>query len=405
MTETKTYLDLEIFENGRVAIYRRTAGQKPTYQVRIRVPGVAGYVIKSAGTSNRDEAYRFAMTFFDDLRLKIRAGEDIKSKPASWVIDTYVKLREQQPRYASTKVQIGKHLRLFVGKSAIERLDSRTIADYFADRATHKRYGKSISLNTLNAEAGEISRFLRWCREMKYIREVPTFTKPRRKDNPRPSFSEKDWNKLTRHARKWIADAKHSAVLRDRVMLWNFVLVLANTGIRVGEARSLRWSNIRRIDSEVADKPNVIFAVKGKTGAREVVARTSDVWTYLVRIADLRRLELNNLPPPDSLVFCHRKGEPIGSFKKGFGSLLRSAGVEKNRDGSQHTLYSLRHTYATFRLYEGVNHYTLARNMGTSVAMIEKFYGHTSNVVQALELTKSRTKKRQSSALDFMEEK
>ena len=107
MTETKTYLALEIFENGRVAIYRRTAGQKPTYQVRIRVPGVAGYVIKSAGTSNRDEAYRFAMTFFDDLRLKIRAGEDIKSKPASWVIDTYVKLREQQPRYASTKVQIG----------------------------------------------------------------------------------------------------------------------------------------------------------------------------------------------------------------------------------------------------------------------------------------------------------
>ncbi len=39
--------------------------------------------------------------------------------------------------------------------------------------------------------------------------------------------------------------------------------------------------------------------------------------------------------------------------------------------------YSLRHTYATFALLYGrVSVYTLAVNMGTSVDMIEKHYGH-----------------------------
>ena len=32
-----------------------------------------------------------------------------------------------------------------------------------------------------------------------------------------------------------------------------------------------------------------------------------------------------------------------------------------------------------FRLHEGVNQYALARNMGTSVQMLETFNGHTTN--------------------------
>jgi hypothetical protein len=37
--------------------------------------------------------------------------------------------------------------------------------------------------------------------------------------------------------------------------------------------------------------------------------------------------------------------------------------------------YSLRHTYATMRLAEGVSVFQLAANMGTSVEMLEEFYG------------------------------
>jgi integrase len=37
--------------------------------------------------------------------------------------------------------------------------------------------------------------------------------------------------------------------------------------------------------------------------------------------------------------------------------------------------YSLRHTYATMRIAEGVNIFQLAANMGTSVEMIDDFHG------------------------------
>jgi len=40
-------------------------------------------------------------------------------------------------------------------------------------------------------------------------------------------------------------------------------------------------------------------------------------------------------------------------------------------------------------LTDGVNHYVLAKNMGTSVKMLEQFYGHTSNRAMAVELMKT----------------
>ncbi len=38
---------------------------------------------------------------------------------------------------------------------------------------------------------------------------------------------------------------------------------------------------------------------------------------------------------------------PIGSFKKGFETVLKEAGIELDRYGEKRTIYSLRHTYAT----------------------------------------------------------
>ena len=44
--------------------------------------------------------------------------------------------------------------------------------------------------------------------------------------------------------------------------------------------------------------------------------------------------------------------------------------------GEKRTPYSIRHTYATLRLESGVNIHLLAQQMGTSVAIIERHYGH-----------------------------
>ena len=47
------------------------------------------------------------------------------------------------------------------------------------------------------------------------------------------------------------------------------------------------------------------------------------------------------------------------------------------RTGQNRTLYSLRHTYATFALLnDGMDIHALAVQMGTSIGMIERHYSH-----------------------------
>ena len=400
--DTKTYQDLESFHNGDVTIYVRSAGKKPVYQSRIRTPLGSGYIVKSLKTEDRDEAYRRAIDLYEDLRFRARAGEEVKSKSASKVIDEYLHSQSHKSRFSNTQKQIGDHFRSFLGKKTIGAIDTKLIEDYFTHRRSQKYRGRQLSENTLNAEGGEISRFLKWAKDRKFIREIPSFTKPSIKDNPRPVFDEADYKKLTSHARHWVKEHKHPSVRRDRTLLWNYILILSNTGIRVGEARDLEWRDVRPFKTNDSDETNFSFRVKGKTGLREVVARTSEVQTYLQRILEIRTNELGAKPPQDSLIFCHPNGKAIGSFKKSFASLLKYCDVEFDREGNKRTIYSLRHTYATFRLYQGVDHYVLAQNMGTSVEMIEKFYGHTSSLRQAGELTKSSNRSKVENIFDFL---
>ena len=49
---------------------------------------------------------------------------------------------------------------------------------------------------------------------------------------------------------------------------------------------------------------------------------------------------------------------------------VEAAGVRHRR------IYDLRHTYATWSLAAGIDIFTLARRMGTSVKMIDRTYGH-----------------------------
>ena len=55
---------------------------------------------------------------------------------------------------------------------------------------------------------------------------------------------------------------------------------------------------------------------------------------------------------------------------------MQDSGLLKDGEGQNRTLYSLRHTYATLELLAGTDIHTLAKQMGTSVKMIEQHYGH-----------------------------
>jgi integrase len=124
----------------------------------------------------------------------------------------------------------------------------------------------------------------------------------------------------------------------------------------------------------LTDEIRVVLTVRGKTGEREVVCNVG-VEDYLSDLMRFRSGELEISPAGDEFIFCRTDGKATGNFKKGFERIVKEAGVLYGSDGKRRVPYSLRHTYATMRISEGVSVFQLAANMGTSVEMIEKFYG------------------------------
>ena len=392
-------INQQSFHDGRVVLYQLENRPKRLWLCRIKVPNGTGYLYRGTGTSDAYQARKFADELLDEIRIKTKLGQSITGPNLAKLVEEFETHSKATGEPNKRDLAIIAFLRTYAvpyfTKNRVTDVSAKEVARFFDWRRMNSKR-KPPKATTIIHEMSQLRTFLSWCHRRGHIDRLVEFEKPKHDGERRPHFDSRDWRKLMRFLREWVKQGKNKSgpIYRDRVMLTNYVLILANTGIRVGEARGLRWMDVDSEPAKDSDEVNIILHVTGKTGIREVVARTSEVKTYFQRIWDLRLDELGHKPAKDEPVFCHKDGKPIHSFKKGFGTLIKEAGVEVDRNGDRRTIYSLRHTYATFRLQEGVNHYVLARNMGTSVKMLEQYYGHTSNRAMADELTKSKAKTR-----------
>jgi integrase len=205
----------------------------------------------------------------------------------------------------------------------------------------------------------------------------------------RPAFSVEDYKTFYRANARWTDDT--NVTLKEckvRHQFRDWFLIMANTGMRLGEARLLRWRDIEFFDDEEGQR-QVIFYISphGKTGAREAVGMPRTV-VYLERLKSIYETVWNFEPGPSDYVFCGLNREPRKSWKKIWMKAKANSGVHRDNHGAPYTIYSLRHFFITMRLRENVNIYKLARSVGTSVAMIEKHYGHLIPRDSVRELTK-----------------
>lgn len=387
----KQTLESRSFKDGAIYLFKRADYVKPTWFCRVKVPGAKGYVSCSTKTMDEHAAYKFADDLFHKSLVRVHSGQELNSKKVLAALKEYVEHIEANEADSLSRYIKLSFIRKWMGfftNHRLKELNTATLVELNEWTQKNSKKGK-LSLNTVKRFSTYQKQFFNWCVERAFMDSVPKFPKLKTEAKRRPHFDNKDWAKLTRHIREFVK-SDNPNVVRDRTVLTSYVLILANTGIRVGEARKLKWRDLREIPVPKGSNqpPDIALFVTGKTGPREVVSRTPDVKEYLKRILTIRTKELGGKPKPDDYVFCNRDGTPIGSFKKSFTALLKGAGVETDSHGQKRTIYSLRHTYATFRLQEGVHQFILAKNMGTSTAMLEKHYGHTSNVASAAELTK-----------------
>jgi integrase len=243
----------------------------------------------------------------------------------------------------------------------------------------------------------------KYAKSQSYISEIPEMDAPVSTNVRRPTFSLDEWRRITRSMREWIREGQKKATYRQRLYATQYFLILANSGLRVGEARTLKWRDLRSVDTESG--PRIIAEVRGKTGVREVVFQKGTD-EYLKRIWSHRCTELTKQaedkntqqkePPLDEVIFCNRDGKSIHTFKRAFKALVEFSNVPIEKLGDARTIYSLRHFYATQRLQDNTNPFLLAKQMGTSIEMLENFYGQTIGSEVAEQLTKTSSRKKNS---------
>ena len=193
----------------------------------------------------------------------------------------------------------------------------------------------------------------------------------------REEFTPEEYRKLHTFARGWMKKARTPVQTWYRTIAYNFILVMCNTGMRPTEAKNLLWRDVA-IREDGQGRKFVVLHVRGKDKFRQLVA-ASNVADYLERIRAIAKAT-----GPDNFVFTTAQGKRAGLlYRSLIEDLLTQSDLRLSSSGSRRSTYCFRHTYATFRLSEGVDVYFLAKQMGTSVKMIEDHYGHINPVKNA----------------------
>lgn len=385
----------DVRKDGTIVLYNRPKfGDKskinPVYQLEMKIPNQKKLVRISTKKKNRDEAVRFALDKYDELYRISLLGHSIHSTPFSKALSKfevhYLNLNTAKPSLKNRQhyiAQLKNHpLTFFVDHEndlGVEQITNDVIQRYYAFR--QKNHG--VSNATLRRETTYINAFLSWCVLEKLISERPETTRPEQDNKVRATFNLKEWRSITAKMKGWVESASNSSIYRDRFYLRDFVLLMSNCGARVGEMRALKWGQVRSYTYADGETRMIAEFPSGKTGARESVFNMGSE-VFFKRLWDFRRQELNQNPPPEEFIFCDQHGNAVSDRKKSFASLLNYCGLRENTAGEIRSLYSLRHFYAhqQLRANPPVSVYDLARNMGTSVKVIESNYGDKDNVAR-----------------------
>ena len=186
-----------------------------------------------------------------------------------------------------------------------------------------------------------------------------------------------------------------------RYLLRDYILVLANTGMRHGtEALGLKWNDLAYVAKN--NEKYLQLTVTGKRGRRTLIAR-HNTEIYLERIAKrqphLAKYSLDTIirRKVNERVFKTADGKESKYLASTFKQLMKDCGLDANRTTKlKRTLYSFRHSYAHEALLsDRMDVYTLAKQMGTSVKMIELHYGHLNPTLKADVIAGKRYKKKE----------
>jgi integrase len=391
---------------GEVVLYKR--GDSTRWQARFKLKDLKWHRVATKHI-NIQYAAEVACEAYDRARFLFAENIPISSKRFDVAADLAVEeMRRQLAADVGKSVYndyitvITKYLIPYFGKYNINTIGYEELQAFGAWR--EKLMGRKPVASTVTTHISAINRVYDVAIERGWIaqQQVPKIKNTGAKGTAREAFSKSEYASLTSYMVKWCEKGHTDKTKQMRQLLRDYVLILANTGMRHGtEAANLKWKDVAFIKK--ADEYYLQLTVSGKRGRRSLIARhQTEVYLerlykrqpHLAKFATLEKLLEKKINEP---VFKLASGEVTKNLAGTFRVLMKESGLDKDREVKQkRTLYSLRHTYAhEVLMKERMDVYTLAKQMGTSVKMIEQHYGHLNPALKADVIAGKRYTKRE----------
>ncbi|WP_316214834.1 hypothetical protein [Bradyrhizobium sp. SZCCHNR2035] len=243
-------------EDGKLTVFRRAA----TYYARLRIsPGK--YVTRSLKTTIEQTAIQAGRRLLFQIEQRAEQGLPPKSKLFTAVIDDYIRFRERDHAHGKTSAgmlrqirRVSKFWREYAGHLAVEDIDDKVMRefipwrrDYYASFGKLPKNAKPHPTDkTLQWDMMLGKAIVKWAAEQGLRGEKPSITvsfTPKKK-RVRPAFEQWEYRLLWRAICKRIKTARDVRTRKSRDLLRNYVLVLANSGIRTGESNKLKVRDV-----------------------------------------------------------------------------------------------------------------------------------------------------------------
>lgn len=362
--------------DGKLRLYKRPGSSN--WQCCAYLAG------KNRRASTKEDSFSRAKVVAEDwfleLRGKLRAGQLKDGKTFKFAAQQFLKeypvITEGQ-RNAHYVKRNGDRLRLhllpFFGQRVLSDITSGTVQEYRVERMQNHHGEKPPARSTLHQEIVTLRHVLKTAHRHGWLPSIPDLTPPYKTSTKiahRAWFSPDEYRQLYEATRKRAKEPRKRRWRWTSEQMHDFVLFMANTGLRPDEALRLQYRDVSIVDDQSTNETILEIEVRGKRGIGYCKSTANAVRPF-------ERLVKRNNPQPADLVFP-------GDHRQLFNTILDELNLKIDRDGNRRTAYSLRHTYICLRLMEGADIYQIAKNCRTSVEMIEKYYAaHLKNTLDA----------------------
>ena len=211
-----------------------------------------------------------------------------------------------------------KVLKSFYGNTELKRIDSLSIEQYKS-----KRKADGLKVRSINREIEVLGAMLSKALEWKYIVDKPKIKKLKIPKSPPKFLTVEEIQRLINYSSNWLKP---------------ILVILRNTGMRIGELLSLNFS-----DLDMANKTITVRSTK--TNDYRIIPMNRELYTLLGLLhAHYINPRTQEVTPRNNkqkvYLICYTDGRKINSIRTSFNKACKKAGVIA-------TPHTLRHTFAT----------------------------------------------------------